>query len=289
MPYREINHNYLYHPFITEIYKHFNISYGKHIVKIEPYNKVAFLQYLVTADETSQGIKIPKAILEKADIGKRVYEEVIDGTSYLMSDSFVGNPQTAKFILEPAFPRRKFPKEAFFKEAATATPVVCSCKRHNIYIPKALKSKLPLPKNAPYIIITLFSSGECMWAEIRIDNPAITINEGRVSSDYIFPELSGITFRAKMHSDGGIKSSFVRLGADPNQYLVGWYSRIRRAIILEKPPVHCAVCGSQIRWTNPTHTHVSVASTHIADLGPGNNIHTLIKGEQLLEKCKEHM
>lgn len=166
----------------------------------------------------------------------------------------------------------------------TLTPLSYHDKK--VVISKALCSKLGR-WNTAFATVSLYSMHGAQWAEIRPGNPAITRNISRFDSDIMYDGISGVTFTAILYGGRSIRPSFIRIGREKDAALYAWYSETRNAIIVEKAPEYCAVCGASIRWTERGHYHRHLSWSNRKYMETGNGIHTLVKAEHALSNTKK--
>lgn len=285
MPYRALDNNW-FRPAGAEEFAHFNAYIGDKIIKVIPFdNKIEDIQYLAMNTQNSSGIKLSKDALKQANIGKWGYIEIIDGATYIMAEEFRGDPLAIAFPSLPPFAYTPTAGEFFFEEAAKATLTPLTYSSNKVVIPKVLCSKLDR-WNPAFATVSLYSMHGAQWAEIRPGDSAITRNISRFDSDIMYDGISGVTFTAKLYGGRAIGPSFIRIGREKDAALYAWYSETRNAIIAEKAPEYCAVCGTSIRWTERGHYHRHLSANSNKYMGAGNGIHTLVKAEQALSKAK---
>lgn len=288
MPYKKLNAHF-FCPAGIEEYAHFNICVGDNIIKITPYDgAIDSIQYLCRALISPPGIKFPEAALNAAGIGKLGYVEHHNETTYVMNREYDGNPEDEVFHALPPFGKINGPTEAFFAEAKEATPypVTSKAAAKTIKLPKNLCRLFP-DWNPESVSVSLFEHENAQWVEIRPGKTEYPLHKDRFNPADFYRSMSGITYRIPISKSLRIPTNFVNLWGIKDNTMYGWYSDSRKAFILEARPEHCAVCDAPIRCTNPTHKHKILSSANTDYMGNGNEIHTLVKAEKVLERAKK--
>lgn len=267
----------------------YNIDAADHCIRIRLYDGGNRFGYLRWVDEQFHSLQIPAAIKHRSGVGNRVYALEEAGVFYLVHKDFRGDPRAVKYDEYPAFTYLPAPIPSFFDEAesfsaAAMASVGLTFNRPNLQ--PDIKKKLNISDKNPYFLYTIFDVAGRRWIELR---PTAAVPSAIHADDRLsfvdFPEvLNGITVRA--NASHGMSLCAPMFDNWDYRNLVGWWSNIRNAYIIEGRPELCAICGEPIRTIAPEHFTINTCDDCYTQLGAGNAVDVLATAKKSLKKVE---
>lgn len=281
----------------------YDITAGEHCIRISPYSGTHEFGYLRPG--TACGtvcVAIPAEIRKIAKIVNKANVVQIGSDFFALHPDFRGDPYAVAYTPMPPFPFLPTPDSAFFEEADTIPadalqpmPVI---RKENLVenpiLPLELLARLGIKRTSP-LAVTRFDVAGRRWLEIRKADGAVkhapTLRSGRLPDRISVPGLSGITVLSRSQigsSDGRALPANDFLFADWNvRELCAWYSTTRNAIIIERTPQQCAVCGAPIRSIAAEHHTIAACADCVPHLGKGGAVERIASAKRTIQAVKE--
>lgn len=267
----------------------YNIDAADHCIRIRLYDGGNRFGYLRWVEEKFLTLQIPVAIKRRSGVGNRVYALEEGGVFYLVHKDFHGDPRTVDYDTYPAFNFLPSPVPSFFDEAASIpaaamTPVGMAFGKPSLQ--PEIKKRLNISAKGRHFLYTIFDIAGRRWIELR---PTAAVPGAIHADDRLsfvdFPEvLNGITVRAS--TSYGMALCQPMFDSWDYRNLVGWWSNIRNAYIIEAKPELCAICGEPIRTIAPEHFTINTCDDCYTQLGAGNAVDVLATAKKSVKKVE---
>lgn len=268
----------------------YEISACPGCIRVRPYYGSYQFDWLRWCDSAMSKVYIPVEALRISGLHDKAYVIEEDEMFYLIEPTWYADPSVFTF---PSLPMFHFavPVAHFYDEAASIpmealSPI--SANTHYNTLPKTLREQAGIMPSDP-VAISVFSEQGKSWITIRpasdVDSVHLHPQENRITSAEFIPELSGITVLSK----AGKMAIKALLPSDDWNYrhLVGWYSQKEKAIIIEREPIQCTVCGASIRSTAMEHFTARVCTDCKPHLGPEKAIHAIMTAQNAIHAAED--
>ena len=274
----------------------YSISATEGCIRLTSYTEKSTFDWLVWCDNSqSHKVQLPKDAIKAANLPTKVFALQEADTFYLIDPDYEDDPAKAKFNHLEQFTFSDRGSTVFFEEAERITvgdmhtiPVWKLLGGVNSYaLPPELRKKISSTCDGK-VQVSIFNQDGRKWVEIKPHAPKcnFTIENFRLPIEDIPPELSGITFSAKLRNN--TVKAVTRFFHDwDTKKLCCWYSAIRGAVIVETIPNPCAICGTMLRSIDPEHFTMSVCQSCVPHLGPGNGIDVIASAMKAIATVNE--
>lgn len=287
MPKRILKNGISTHPYFKRdgIYEIAAVNGG---LRITPYSgDVKQTQFLTKADIFTLPIQTKALEIAGFQRGDEVWVEMLRNAVYVFKDRESFDIDSFKKTFSSPLPITPPPiYKCFFDEASEVPICKCKVKNNKIVLPDDLLDAAGFEMKTASVM--LIRNGTQTWIELHpVNERGVKCNQQllRQFNAPLTNEMSGLTFYQKLVKNSfAVPYIFRRQFDEDIQFLPVWYSKCRKAIIIEGPSHICGMCQKVIRTTDMHQHQVANACPTCADeLGVKGAIYAIAQTERALK------